>query len=635
MRTDFQLGEWLVRPQRDCIERGGRVVHVKPKSMAVLVRLAQDAGEVVTRDEFFNAIWPGSAVTDDVLTQCIVELRRSLGDSARDPRYIETIPKVGFRLLPGVAPTNSGAEAVAGAGHDRPESPASGPRQAASRMTFFIASSVLMGLVFFWYLTGSREVPPPMLNSDAKSLAVLPFVDISEDQDQGWYAYGLTEELINRLAQLRGLQVTSRTASYRYLGRNEDLRKVGGELGVSHLLEGSVRKDEDRLRITAQLIEAENGYHAWSKQFDRPSADIFEVQEEIAESVATALSIQLQVGDLGSKQGGTDSVEAYELLMLSKRYQWEATPESMLQAIDSVKRAIEIDPDYARAWYRLSGLYVNTSSIRHNMEDIDWMALSEQALDRARTLAPDMDDIKHLTMTIQYSNQRWSEVEETMDRGAGLELSSDFDLLFGWMAFLNQVGRIQESVSHLERIHRLNPWSPGSARARARNYMILGRTEESLAEAERAFELEGFKWEAVANGMKLAMYAPRRETLQTWLGRAEQYMPDQRELVLAMKETLDDREAALAWLRNAFNETEDHDLLIPPWAAFHGDYDLALGAMQRRPVPAAFWGKEMSQVRRSPAFKDLLRQVGLEDYFREYGWNDFCRPLGAEDFVCD
>ena len=165
--------------------------------------------------------------------------------------------------------------------------------------------------------------------------------------------------------------------------------------------------------------------------------------------------------------------------------------------------------------------------------------------------------------------------------------------------------------------------------------MILGRTEESLAEAERAFELEGFKWEAVAYGMKLAMSAPRREMLQTWLGRAEQYMPDQRELVLAMKETLDDREAALAWLRNAFNETEDHDLLIPPWAAFHGDYDLALGAMQRRPVPAAFWGKEMRQVRRSPAFKDLLRQVGLEDYFREYGWNDFCRPLGAEDFVCD
>ena len=109
MRTDFQLGEWIVRPQRDCIERVGRTVHVKPKSMAVLERLAEAPGEVVTRSELFDAVWPGSAVTDDVLTQCVVELRRAFRDSARSPRFIETIPKVGFRLLSDVTPLDADA----------------------------------------------------------------------------------------------------------------------------------------------------------------------------------------------------------------------------------------------------------------------------------------------------------------------------------------------------------------------------------------------------------------------------------------------------------------------------------------------------------------------------------------------
>jgi TolB-like protein/DNA-binding winged helix-turn-helix (wHTH) protein len=634
MGTDFQLGEWLVRPQRDCLERGGRITHVKPKSMAVLVRLAQAAGEAVTRNELFDAVWPGGAVTDDVLTQCIVELRTAFGDSARNPRIIETIPKVGFRLLPEMTPLSSMDETTAGLARESPDRMAGGPWQPATRMFFFIASTVLMALVLFWYLTGSRDVPRPTDSAEAKSMAVLPFVDISEKQDQAWYAYGLTEELINRLAQLEGLQVTGRTSSFHFEDRNEDLRQIAEALGVNHLLEGSVRTDDSKLRITAQLIEAQNGFHAWSGQFDRPRADIFAVQEEIAQAVADALSITLQVGDLGTRPGGTDSVEAYELLMLSKRYQWEATPDSMVQAIDCVKRAIGIDPDYARAWWRLAGLYVNANSILHKVDDTDWMALSQEALDRARSLEPDLPGVKFMTTTIQYINWEWSGVEKTMDRGAGLDLSSDFDLLFGWTGFLIRVGRIREAIPLYERMRRLNPYSAGAARGLARAYVIQGRGEEGLAEVERSFDTEGFKSWAVENGMRIALSMQDRYLLRTWLARAERYMPESRELIGAMSETLDDREAALAWLRDAFQRTEEHDFLIPPWAAWHGDVELALDAMQRLPVPSTFWGNEMKEIRRLPRFKDLVRQVGLEEYFREYGWNDFCHPVNSEDFEC-
>jgi TolB-like protein/DNA-binding winged helix-turn-helix (wHTH) protein len=635
MRTDFQLGEWIVRPQRDCIERVGRTVHVKPKSMAVLERLAEAPGEVVTRSELFDAVWPGSAVTDDVLTQCVVELRRAFRDSARSPRFIETIPKVGFRLLSDVVPLVAAAPDAALEEKGDTLSALAGPGTPRFRLLLFITSTVLMGLVLFWYLSGSREMPPPAAGADERSLAVLPFVDISERQDQDWYAYGLTEELTARLAQLKGLRVTSRTAAYHFEDSNVDLDTIAGALDVDHLLEGSVRTDASRVRITAQLIDARSGAHTWSKQYDRPRDDIFEVQREIAEAVAEALSIQLGVGELGTMPGGTDSVEAYELLMLSKRYQWEETPGSVVQAIDCLKRAIEIDPEYADAWFRLAGMYLNASGVLREIPKDEWLQKSREALDHARMLEPDLPDLKFLTATTQYLDWQWAEVEKTMDRGAGLELSTDFDLLFGWTAFLQHVGRLREAIPLIERMRRLNPYSNGAARSLARAYVIAGRTEEGIAEAERAFELEGFKTRAVGTGLSIALWIGDRDLLQTWLARAEQYMPRSRELNAAMAAKLDDPNAAIGYLRAALQRGGDREWLIAEWAAWHGDQQLALDALERAPQPTQFWGEGMRDIRRTARFRDIVRQVGLEEYFREYGWNDFCHPVGADDFRCD
>lgn len=635
MRADFQLGEWIVRPQRDCIERGRRTVHVKPKSMAVLEQLARAAGDTVTREELFAAVWPGGVVSDDVLTQCIAELRRAFGDSARHPGYIETIPKIGFRLLPTVMPLASAGHETARTQSDATANTSELKRGPNLRVPFFILSTIMFGLVLFWYLGGTRSLPPSV-DTDAKmTLAVLPFVDISEEQNQGWYAYGLTEELINRLSQLKGLMVAGRTASYHFEGSEEDPRSIARALGVRHLLEGSVRTDAENIRITAQLINAENGFHTWSRQYDRSRAEILSVQEEIAEQVAAALSVELGVGTLGNMPGGTDSVEAYELMMLSKKYQWENSPESIIQAIDLVKQAIRIDPDYARAWLRLSGLYINAKDVFMGGTETDWQLLSREALQQARNLAPDLPDVKFLNTITQYQAWDWAGVEQTMDRGEGMEVSANDDLLSAWIGFLIRVGRIQESVRLLERKRRLNPWSVNGALALGLAYVIRGRTEEGLAEAERAFELDGFKQKSVLNGLQLALAVNDRDLLHTWLARAERYLPDSRAFIEAMSETLDDREAALAWLRITFQQTHEHDYLIAHWAAFHGDEELALDAMERRPVPWAFWDGHMKEVRRHPRFNNLVRQVGLEDYFREYGWNDFCRPVRDDDFVCD
>ena len=632
MQTVFKLGDWLVLPRRDCIERSDAVVHVTPKAMAVLEHLALAAGDVVSREDLFDSVWPESVVTDDALTQCIVELRKALGDSAREPRFIETIPKVGFRLLPAVVPVAPPNETA-----QRPGD--SGATGSAGRPgiwpIFLLAVIVLLVLVLIHFLPVSEETPSPARDQGPKSLAVLPFLDISKQQDLGWYAYGLTEELTNRLAQLDSLYVAGRTSAYRFKDRNEDMRQIGEALGVEYLLEGSVRTDEENVRITAQLIEAENGFHVWSKQYDRLRADIFDVQEEIAEAVATALSVRLRVGELGAMPGGTDNVEAYELMMLAGDYYRKATPKSMLRAIDCVKRAIELDPEYAWAWYSLAGLYVDISAIRHNMDNIDWMMLAEEAAKRAWSIEPETPGLKHLNVTIMYLNWKWSEIEQFMDRGAGLETSSDFVLVQSWVGFLIQVGRFREALPHLERIRQVNSRAQTASRILAAIYSSHGRTEEAIAEAELSFELDGFKEWNVANGLLVALAVDDRELLLTWLGRAEEFMPRNRDFLQAMTATLGDRDAALAYMHAIFDETEDHDDRIPQWAAWYSDHELALAAMHRLPLPRFFWSREKAETRRLPGFKDLVRKVGMEEYFREYGWNDFCRPLGADDFECD
>ena len=625
MVRDFQLGEWLVRPHRDRIECGSRVTHVKPKSMAVLECLAHAHGKVVDRQDFFDTVWPGGEVSDDVLTQCIVELRKAFGDSARHPQVIETIPKIGFRLIPAVEPLSKdpGVPDVAA------------PFTQKTRVSLIIVSTTLLTLVIFWYLAGLHDIPPADHAGHVKSIAVLPFVDMSTDSDQGYFADGLSEELISRLAQLRGLEVAGRTSSFHFKDTNADLRSIADALGVNHLLEGSVRRDGDRLRISAQLIEAKNGFHLWSRQYDQPFVDYFSIQQEIAASVADALSVKLQVGELGTIPGGTASVEAYEEILLSKRDQWEATPESILRAIDHVKRAIEIDPDYALAWLHLSGLNLNANALLGTERAPDALLQSEQALARALSLEPELPGAIYLTALIQIKKRKWSEVENILNRGTGLNASTNGDLVKIYGGFLLSVGRVGEAVTVLERARNLLPFSSSTARRLAEAYVNQGRVAEGFAEAEHAFELDGFESEDVMQGMLLALSVDDRGLLLKWMERAEQYMPECRHLLEAMNELLDDHEAALTWLRNTYRQSDKYDYQIAFWAAWHGDPELALDALRRFPVPTSFWQKVMTDVRQKPSFKDLLHEAGLLEYYREFGWNDFCQPLGEDDLVCE
>jgi TolB-like protein len=218
-----------------------REVRLTPKASAVLKVLLTRAGSPVLKEDLFASVWRGTVVSDDALTSCIQELRKALADNPRRPRYIETRHRRGYRF---VAPLADASTATTNA---------------------------------------------PVEGLDPLAIAVLPFVDMSPARDQAYLCEGLAEELINALTHLDGLRVASRTASFQFRGAGADIRAVGRQLGVGSLVEGSVRKADDRLRVTVQLVEVATGYHCWSRRFDGNLDNVFAIQDEIAASVAASL----------------------------------------------------------------------------------------------------------------------------------------------------------------------------------------------------------------------------------------------------------------------------------------------------------------------------------------------------------
>ena len=631
MQTDFQIGEWVVRPKRDCIERGEKTVHLKPKAMAVLSRLADSEGEVVTRSELFDSVWPGSAVSDAVLTQCVAELRQAFGESARDARIIETIPRVGFRLVPqDISPENETA---------LPDINAASHREDTRKPTAKIGRGLIAGvLLIIAVITGYDAFAPepgtsrPLANE--KTIAVLPFVDMSEAGDRAYFADGLTEELINRLSRLEGLQVASRTASFQFEGKSEDMAAIAETLNVAWVLEGSIRNSGQDIRITAQLINTGSGFHLWSETFDLPVEDIFTVQGEFSESVAIAVAITLDVGEYAGDPLATSSVEAYEEVLKSQDAHKEFTADSLLRAIHHARRAVEIDPEYGYAWYGLASLYREAGTFKGVIAKEDWMQLAAEALDRAIEVDPDPNAGWAEKITLAELDHRWTDAQELLGPITGREMVEDDPRNFQYAYILYDVGRVQEATPLMEHWKRLHPGGPGTHGGLAIMYTAQERFEEAFAEVESAYASQMYSELGALAGVIVALSANDRAQLLRWLELVIEHTEGEGPAFWqAMNDTLDDPLAALAYLRSVDSDRLAYATSI--WAAWHGDIDLALKAMSRSDTTYAFWLPLMADVRRHPGFKELARDMNLVEYWREYEWSDFCSSVGEDDFECE
>jgi TolB-like protein len=326
--------------------------------------------------------------------------------------------------------------------------------------------------------TASRASAVAVVAQQDKSIAVLPFVDMSEKKDQEYFSDGLSEELINHLSRNPGLKVIARTSSFQFKGRNEDVRSIAGRLGVAHLLEGSVRKAGQELRVTTQLIRATDGVQLWSQTYNRNLADIFKVQDEISERVAKALNATLAV--TGQSIGQESDVEAYNLVLEGNYYKARQTKGNVEKAVQLYKKAIDISPSYALAWARLASAYLDLE-VANGTASAEDNAKILGALDRAIHLDPNLVWAYYTRagyeMVIKWD---WAAARADEERMRAIDPGNTYLLpsALGDMALVS--GHVAEAVEHYQREIELNPLDPFSLQAIGLALCASNRLQECL-----------------------------------------------------------------------------------------------------------------------------------------------------------
>src|SRR5687767_13143377 len=343
----YRFGEFTVDADQKVLLRHGKPLLLAPKVLETLLTLVQNGGRIIEKEELMKRLWPDTFVEESNLTYCIVQLRKTLGDKARHPRYIETIPKRGYRFIGDVEELLSDMGIVT---NDAPQ-----------RVKAHVVESE----------DATNSTPERVA-----SIAVLPFLDLSADRNQDYLCEGLADELINTLATLPNLQVASRTSSFRFKSTTLDIREVGQRLNVNTVLEGSVRKAGGNFRITTQLVDTVDGYQLWSRKYDHSLEDIFRVQEDIAQSTVKALKVVLSSDEQRAlKRVRTTAIEAYECYLRGRQLFHHMRRKSLESARQMYLKAIEMDERFGPAYAGIadcsSFLYMDWGALESDLADAD------------------------------------------------------------------------------------------------------------------------------------------------------------------------------------------------------------------------------------------------------------------------
>ncbi|MBI1774859.1 MAG: winged helix-turn-helix domain-containing protein [Proteobacteria bacterium] len=404
------------------LRKAGELVPLEPQVFDLLIYVVQNRDRVVSKDDLLAAVWGGRIVSESTLTTRINALRKALGDSGTQQRLIRTVARKGIRFVGTVE-----------------EAPIDGLtlRKDQPRVT-------------------ETSLPLP----DKPSIAVLPFQNLSGDPEQEYFCDGMVEEIITALSRLRWFFVIARNSSFSYKGTSPDVRQVGRDLGVRYILEGSVRKAGNRLRIAAQLVDAATGNHLWAERYDRELADIFAIQDEITESVVGSIEPQLYGAEnMRAKAQPPANLDAWGCVMRALSLFSHMTAEDTRKALSFLERAISLDPNYARAlallvWTRVRSAYYGWGG--------DLRTVVPQAKESAdKAVALDHDDpwVHFALGYIEFFLRRQQEAVAAL--GKAIELNPNFALAHGFMGLmLASGGRPEEAIEAIDRALRMSPRDP-------------------------------------------------------------------------------------------------------------------------------------------------------------------------------
>ena len=465
----FQLDDWLVSPRQGTLTRGAEVAQLEPKAMGVLVCLARHAGEVVKRDELLQEVWPGVVVQEEVLNRSISLLRSSLKDDHREPRYIQTIARRGYRLVAPVRPI--------------PEAQSRLHKITAPAILGNALMVVIVAMVAYLAGRSTEDNGPEWIpGSEIISLAVLPFVDLSSGDDQGNFSAGLTAEIMSDLSRVEGLRVMLRDRN-----PDEDVCAAGQRLDAATLLSGSLRRDGERLWVGGQWVNASDCYQILTETYERKLDDIFEVQHAISEAIVSRLASALGT-DLASVQPAEPppSAGAYQPFLLGRHnlilgvYDLEQRgEESIRRSIELFQNAIERDPDLAEAHLRLAEAYILLPTYVDGMPESDKALLRDRALAALARVA-ELDGNPNRTYAarafIHTINMEWIDAEQLFRLAIAVE-PNDANLHYWYSQFLARVGYIDRSLEQAKLARDLDDVSPPVMHRLGISYLWAGRND--------------------------------------------------------------------------------------------------------------------------------------------------------------
>jgi TolB-like protein/DNA-binding winged helix-turn-helix (wHTH) protein/Flp pilus assembly protein TadD len=494
-----------------CLWRGDERVQITPKAFDVLRYMVENAGRLVTQDELLEALWPETYVNQEVLRKYILEIRKVLGDRPEKPEFIETVTKRGYRFIapvvdesadePADSPTTemkSGAAVTEKAAIEdqvvretaaSEQQASSGERRlrrlAIIQVLAVFAAAGLGG--YFWFAQNRPNAP----STNNTSIAVLPFVDLSPAKDQAYFSDGFAEQLINDLAQVSGLKVVGRSSSFQFRGKDVDLRDVGRKLGVANVLEGSVRREGNHVRVTAELVKTADGFQLWSQTYDREINDVLAVQDEIALAAAGALQLKL-LGSTGQPVASTqrsENPEAYQAYLQAKYFAARGQDkEDLNKAVSYTDQAIQLDPNYAAAWAQRSQV-LETMSGLGLIESNGGFRKARESAEKAIALDPNLAAGYLRLARIQMSHDwDWDGADVSLKKAAMLEPGSA-EVAHGRAYLERRLGRVDEAIELYKLSIVLDPLRANSHLALADELYRVGRYEEAMTALQKAEEL--------------------------------------------------------------------------------------------------------------------------------------------------
>lgn len=607
----YRFGAFVADPASGELRKQGVRVKIQEQPFRLLLALLERAGEVVTREELQRRLWTENTFVefDASLRVAVGKLREALGDNSDAPRYLETVPRRGYRFVGPVSREDKPVELRAPATRRRV-----GPA--------VVAGVVLLGLIAglgVWRLRGRwRSIPAA---NPIRSLAVLPLRNLSGDPGQEYFVDGITEELIGRLSQIRGVRVISRTSAMRFKETKQPIPEIARALNVDAIVEGSVIREGSRVRVTVQLIRGATGDHIWAEDYDRELRSILVVQEEVAQTIARQIRVTLAPQEQAARDVDPQAHEDY---LKGRYYANQRTEKALNRSVEFFQQALARDQNYAPAYAGMADAYA-LLGFRSGFP-------SQEALERAKTAALkaiELDDSladPHVSLAFLAETHEWDWKTAEREYQRALQLNPGYALAHDWYAgYLMYVGRLDEGIAEARRARELDPLSLPINNALAGRLLVAGRYQEAQDQLRETLEMDPH-------------YAPTHQTLG-WLylntGKREQAVQEfQQALQLsgtAEKDFLLDLGFAYAVTgrqkeaRNILRQLEQMRLQGIVNSAYLAILEGALGEMdqgfawlekayQERDPELTYLkvrGRRFDPLRRDPRFAAMVQRVGL------------------------